>query len=124
MKLRQGVIRRPLAVFMGLLSLVLVGGLIWGCNSIKENQTVKNLETQCIEIANKYVETELKIPASEYQMTYQGQEPGSGLCIVKATHQEDLNPTRPVFPGAGSGKSRKLTIDPKAEKVTQALGFQ
>lgn len=123
-RIRRAITRPLITVLVVLLGLVLVVGIVYAYGKVKENQAMADIEAECIKIANEYVETELKTPSSEYRMAYQGEDAKSGLYVVEATHQEDLDPNRPLYPGAGSGKSLKLFIDLEAGKVTKALGWQ
>jgi hypothetical protein len=85
---------------------------------------MKDIETNCLEIAGEYVSRELGVPASEYQLVYRELSPETGLHVVDANHRDDLNPELVTYPGAGAGKSRQLHIDVHAREVKTALKFQ
>lgn len=79
---------------------------------------------RAVEAARTYVESELETPVSEYRLTYEGVDYETGFLVVDATHDEDLHPVGPVAPGAGSGKSWRLLVDPETMTVRSRLGFQ
>ena len=84
---------------------------------------MSEIEAKAIELVRNYVETELKTPASEYRIQYKEIDQDSGLHVVYAEHEEDLDPNRVVAPGGGSGKSLKLLIDGETLTVQRVLHF-
>lgn len=79
-------------------------------------------EQRALQAASEYLRTHEGQDPAEYELTFEVSGPGR-LVTVEAVHRDDLQPD--VAPGAGSGKSLELQIDPDGGfSVVSALGFQ
>ncbi len=79
-------------------------------------------EAALFEVAGHAVEGQVGVPAAEYTMSYAGLQ--NGAQVVRATHADDLDPSVPVYPGGGGGKSRVVLIDPETLAVKAVLREQ
>lgn len=82
---------------------------------------MEDTERRALEAASEYLRTQEGADPSEYELWFDGVG-ADGLLVVHADHKDDLEPD--VAPGAGSGKSLELRIDPETFTVESALGAQ
>lgn len=79
-------------------------------------------EDQIIAVARQYVVENFDESVDNYSLTYDGFDGQVHRVLVE--HRDDLDPDRPVAPGAGSGKSRTVLVDPTTMAVTASLRWQ
>ena len=75
-----------------------------------------------IEVVRQYVEENFDDPVEDFTIEFDHFD--GKVYRVNVVHRDDLDPDRPVYPGAGSGKSRTVLVDPSSMTVTASLRWQ